>query len=111
MASRSLRRVKERLLGLLGLSPDAVFVLLGLACFLATCLLAGRPLNWAWALLPGLCLGLLLEGLEIIDHYGLRGFLGLPAAQIGDILFRHSRDVLVLNLGPLLVWLTASLIA
>ena len=110
MASPSLRRLKDALRAWLGLSPDALLAFLGLLCFLATCLLAGRPLSWAWALLPGLCLGLLLEGAEILDHYGLRGFRALGAARIADVLLRHSRDVLVMNLGPFLVFGAARLL-
>ncbi len=108
MASATLRRVKDRVLARLGLSADAILAFAGLACFLATCLLLGRPLSWAWALLPGLCFALLLEGLEIVDHYGARGFLALGPAGIADVVFRHCRDVLVINGGPLLVWAVAA---
>lgn len=110
MRNPALQRLKQRLLARLGLSPDALLAFLGLGCFLATCLLAGRPLDWAWALLPGLCLGLLIEGLEILDHYGGLGFLALGAAGIADVVFRHSRDVLVMNLAPLLVFGAARLL-
>ena len=108
MADSILRRLKKLLLARLGLSPDAILAFAGLACFLATCLLFGRPLSWAWALLPGLCFALLLEGLEIIDHYGPRGFLALGPARIANVVLRHCRDVLVINLGPLMVWAVAA---
>ena len=111
MRSPTLRRFKDRLLSRLGLSPDALLALLGLLCFLGTCLLAGQPLSWAWALLPGFCLALLIEGLEIVDHYGAGGFLKLGSAGIADVLLRHGRDVLVTNLAPLLVWGAARLLA
>ena len=107
MASSRLRNFKDRILGLLGITPDVLLIFLGLACFLATCLIAGRPFGWAWALLPGICLGALIEGVEIVDHYGLRGFFGLPSGNIADVLLRHSRDILVMNLAPLLVWIAA----
>ena len=106
--SPAFRRFKDGLTGGLGLSPDAVLAFLGLTCFLATCLIAGKPLTWAWALLPGLCLALLIEAAEIVDHYGLRGFFALGTAGVADVLFRHGRDVLVANLAPLLVFGAAS---
>lgn len=107
MASSTLRHLKDTVLGLLGISPDVLMVFLGLVCFLATCLIAGRPFGWAWALLPGICLGALIEGVEIVDHYGLRGFFGLSFGNMVDILLRHSRDILVMNVAPLLVWIAA----
>ena len=94
----------------IGLSPDTMLVFLGLGCFLITCLIARQPLTWAWALLPGILISIVLESIEIWDHYGIKGFFGEETLNIAAILLRHSKDVLIMNLGPLLVVLVANLL-
>lgn len=91
----------------LPLSGDAVLILLGLAVYLATCLLSRHPLSWAWALLPALCLALLLEAWEIWDFYGAAGLSELGRRGIVTVVVRHSRDILIMNLAPLGVFLAA----
>lgn len=103
--------LKETLRTIIGLSPDAVLVLAGLACFLVTCLIVGRPLSWPWALLPGFCLSLILEAWEIWDHYGFRGLLESDVKGLGAIFLRHARDILLMNVGPLLIVLAAHQLA
>lgn len=92
---------------MLPVSSDAILVFLGLGFYLAACLVTRRPLTWAWALLPGFCVSVILEGWEIWDHYGMQGLLKLEARGLVAILVRHSRDVLVTNLAPSLVFLVA----
>ena len=105
-----LTSLKDSLRSGLGVSPDALLVLLGLGCFLVTCLIAVRPLSWAWALVPGVCIAVILEGLEIRDHYGAQRLLDASAGDIAAIFWRHARDVLLMNLGPVLVVLVAFLV-
>ena len=91
-------------------SPEALFILFGLGCYLVTCLIARRPLIWAWALVPGFCLAVALEAVEVWDHYRMRGLLMAEARDIAGIVWRHSKDVLVMNLAPLMVFSTATLL-
>lgn len=103
-----LQRAKQILQSFLPLSSDAILIFLGLGCYLLCCLLLGRPLSWVWALVPGLLLAVLLEGLEILDYYGLTGLGDLAPGQVVAMLGRHLQDVIVMNLAPLLVVLTAA---
>ena len=52
-----MERLKQLILAYLPLSADAILLLLGLLCYLATCLAFRRPLTWAWALLAGTAAG------------------------------------------------------
>jgi len=106
-----LERAKDLVRSLLGVSPDALLMLAGLGCFLATCLLARRSLAWPWALVPGLCLAVALEAVEIWSHYGARGLLESGARDLAAILARHLRDVLIMNAGALLVLVVASVLS
>jgi len=103
-----LQRAKQLLQSVLPLSGEAILIFLGLACYLLSCLVLRRPLSWAWALVPGLLLAVLLEGLEILNHYGLRGLGGLAPGELAAVVGRHSKDVIVMNLAPALVALAAA---
>ena len=103
-----LQRSKQIVRSFLPLSSDAILIFLGSGCYLSCCLLLGRPLSWVWALVPGLLLALLLEGLEILDYYGLTGLGGLAPGQVAAMLGRHLQDVIVMNLAPVLVVLAAA---
>ena len=103
MQTSLLQRLKSYVLSTLDVSPDLLLAFLGLICFLATCLVARRPLSWVWALAPGLCLALLLEGIEIWDHYGAKGLAKTGAAEGLGIALRHAKDVVIMNLAPVLV--------
>ncbi len=105
-----LDRLKALLRDGLGLAPDAILVFLGLGIFLATCLIGRRPLTWAWALLPGLGLALFLEAVEVWQHYGAQGLKSATAAQLAGIVLRHARDLLVMNLAPVMVFGAAVLL-
>ena len=100
-------RLKDFIQQDLGLPSETILVWLGLACFLAACLVMRRAFTWPWALVPGLCLAIGLETLDILDHYSLQGFLGSPSREMAEILLRHSKDVAITNLAPLMIWLTA----
>lgn len=106
-----LQRVKLVFHMLLPLSGDAILILAGLCVYLATCIITRHALTWAWALVPGLCLALVLEAWEIWDHYGLPGLSRQEPHALFAIVFRHARDVLITNLGPLAVFLAAHLLA
>ena len=106
-----LDRLKHFILSTVGLAPEALLVLLGLVCYLATCLIARQPLTWAWALVPGLCVSVALEAAEVWNHYGAEGLAKATPADLLGIGLRHARDVLVTNLAPVLVFLTALLLA
>ena len=103
-------RLKAALLSGLPLSADALQVYAGLICYLAACLVMGRPLAWPWALAAPLGLTLLVEGAEIIDYYGVAGLTRLGAGELGRMLLRHLRDVAVVMLAPLLVFIAALVI-
>lgn len=94
----------------LPLSGDAILILLGLATYLATCLASRHPLTWAWALVPGVCLAILLEAWEIWDYYGQAGLAELDWPGAYSLVARHSRDVLVMNVAPLAVFLAAHVV-
>lgn len=102
-----LQRLKFVVQSTLPVSNDALFVLFGLGCYLATCLAMRRRLTWAWALVPGMVLSLALEGWEILDHFGMPGLARASAADLTTTLLRHSRDVLVINLAPIVVLVVA----
>ena len=60
-----LERVKRTLVAALPFSGETFLVLTGVGCYLGTCVILRRPLSWAWALVPGLCLSLAIERWEI----------------------------------------------
>lgn len=111
MTQSLLHRVKSLAQTLLPVSNDALLVILGLGCYLATCLILRRPLDWHWALLPGLTAAFLLESWEIWDHYGADGLAQLAARDVLAMLLRHSGDILLMNAAPFAVYLTARLLA
>jgi len=105
MSGSWLERVKRMVVSILPF-PGAVFlVLAGMGCYLGTCALLRRPLSWAWALVPGLCLSLLIEAWEIWDHWGAPGIS--VRGQVPAILGRHMKDVLIMNLPAVAVFATA----
>ena len=106
-----LQQLKLFILSVVGISPETLLVLLGLGCYLATCLIARQPLTWIWALAPGLCLSVALEFAEIWDHYGAEVLAKTPSKDLAVILLRHSKDVLITNSAPLLTFLTAVVLA
>ena len=110
MQTSLLQRLKVYVLSVLNVSPDLLLAFLGLVCFLVTCLIARRPLTWIWALAPGLCLAVALEAAEIWDYYGAKGLAKTTVAEGLGILSRHAKDVLVMNLAPLLVLFVARLL-
>ena len=86
----------------------AVLVLAGLGCYLVTCFVARRPLTWAWALAPGICLSVLIESWEVWDFYGAAG---LGGSSVLGIVGRHLKDVAVMNAVPVAVFVVARLSA
>ena len=82
-------------------------ILVGLGLYLATCLITRHALTWAWALVPGLCLALVLESWEVWDHYRLAGLAKAEARDLLAIALRHAKDVLIVNLAPIAVFLAA----
>jgi hypothetical protein len=100
-----LERCKRALVTVLPFPGELFLVLAGLGCYLGTCAILRRPLSWAWALVPGLCLSLAIEGWEIWDHWGAAGLAA--RGQLLAILGRHMRDVLVMNLPAAAVFATA----
>ena len=91
----------------LPLSGDAILILIGLAAYLGTCIVSRHPLTWAWALLPGVALAVLLEGWEIWDFHGPAALGEFGPAGIANLAVRHSRDILIMNLAPVTVFLAA----
>ena len=102
-----LQKLKTFLLTSVGVPPQTLLVLFGLGCYLATCLVLRRPLTWPWALVPGLVLSVALECSEIWNYYGAEGLLKASSHDIGAILLRHSKDILLMNAAPVLVFVTA----
>ena len=92
----------------LGIPPDAMFVVIGLALFLITCLIFSRSVSWPWALIPGLCVSIFVEVAEILDQYGLYALTEKETKVLATILSRHSRDILIMNLAPLLLVIVAN---
>ena len=83
-----------------------LFALAGTCLFLATCLVMRRPLTWAWGLLPGLVLSVLLEAWEIREAYGETG---VGKTSVLGIALRHLGDVALVNGLPLLIVVVARL--
>jgi hypothetical protein len=79
-------------------------VLMGLGCYLVTCLIARRPLTWRWALVPGLVLSLVIESWEVWDHYSATG---LAETSLLGIALRHLEDVALVNVSPVAVYTIA----
>lgn len=102
--------VKAFLRSALGLPPDVILAALGLGVYLTTCFVAGRSLGWGWALVPGLCLSLLIEAAEIREHHGARVLFQADAKELVSIGLRHARDVGVMNLVPLMVVIAVNLL-
>ncbi len=94
--------------GSIPIPGPAVLVLAGLACYLLTCFVARRPLTWAWALVPGIFLSVLIESWEVWDFYGASGFGG---SNVWGIAGRHMKDVAVMNAVPVAVFVVARLSA
>ncbi len=94
--------------GSIPIPGPAVLVLAGLGCYLVTCFVARRPLTWAWALAPGICLSVLIESWEVWDYYDAAGFGG---SSVLGIVGRHVKDVAVMNALPVAVFVVASLLA
>jgi hypothetical protein len=84
-----------------------VLVLVGLGCYFVTCLVARRPLTWAWALVPGISLSILIESWEVWDHYGASGFGG---SSVLGIVGRHLKDVALMNASPVAVFVVTTLL-
>lgn len=103
--------LKELLRAIPGLSPDVLRLLLGLGLYVATCFVAGRGLGWAWALVPGLSLAVLIEAVEVVDHYGTRVLLESGAREMLTIGLRHGRDVAVMNAIPVMVVVVVNLLS
>jgi hypothetical protein len=101
MSGSLLQAIKD----LIPLPAPSVFVLAGLGCYFATCFVARRPLTWAWALLPGLLLSLVIESWEVWDYYGTAGFAG---ESVLGIIGRHLKDVALMNALPVAVCVVAS---
>jgi hypothetical protein len=104
-----LDRFKDFLRSDLGLPPDGILFGAGLACFLVTCMVLRRPLSWPWALIPGICIAITLEALEIWDHYGPERLFETDAREVLAILWRHCRDVFVMNSGAAALVILANL--
>lgn len=104
-------RLKQLLLDHLPLSADALLLLLGLLCYLGSCLVFRRPLTWPWALLPGLLLALAIEAAEIWAFHGGAGLGRAGAGGLAAIVGRHLRDVAVMTLPSVLVFLAALVLA
>lgn len=102
--------LKAILRSALGLPPAVILAALGLGVYLATCFAAGRSLGWGWALVPGLCLSLFIEAVEIREHHGARVLSRASAKELISIGLRHARDVGVMNLVPLLLVIAANLL-
>jgi hypothetical protein len=102
-------RLKDIVQSGLGISPDVIFVITGLALFLVTCLITRKPISWAWALIPGLCVSIFVEAVEMRDQYSLHGLTEKNAKDLTTISLRHSRDILIMNLAPLLLVIFANL--
>lgn len=90
------------------LPAPLLFALGGTLLFLATCLVMRRPVTWAWGLLPGLVLSVLLEAWEIREAYGETG---VGKRSVLGIALRHLGDVALVNGPPLLFVLVARLLA
>jgi len=106
-----LQRLKIAVHTALPLPSESILILAGLTLYLATCIFTRHALTWAWALVPGLALAMALESWEIWDHYGPEGLAKASLGELAAILGRHARDVLILNLAPLAVFLSAHAIA
>ena len=99
-----LGRIKRALISILPFEGETLLVLIGVGCYLGTCAILRRPLSWAWALVPGMCLSLAIEAWEIWDHWGSPG-LALRGNGLA-ILGRHMKDLLVMNLPAAAVFAT-----
>lgn len=106
-----LSHLKELLGAVPGLSPDLLRVLFGLALYGGICFVSGRGFGWAWALVPGFCLAVLIEVAEVVDHYGTRVLLALSTQEMLTIGLRHARDVAVMNAVPVIVVVAANLLS
>lgn len=105
MGVSRLDHIKRTLISVLPFPGETILVLAGMGCYLGTCAILRRPLSWAWALVPGLCLSLTIEAWEIWDHWRVPGLA--VRGQTLAILGRHMRDVLVMNLPAAAVFATA----
>jgi len=106
MRASWLERIKDTLLAAVPLQGESLLALAGLACYLGTCIVLRRRLSWGWAIVPGICLSLVIEGWEIWDHWIARG--ATVRGHVLGILGRHLRDVAIMNLPAAAVAATAS---
>jgi hypothetical protein len=57
--------LKGFILSTIPMTNDAMHIYMGMSCYLATCIVFRRPLNWLPALLPGIALSLAIETIDI----------------------------------------------
>ena len=105
MRASWLEHVKRAVASVLPFPGEVILGIAGLGCYLGTCAILRRPLSWAWALVPGLCLSLAIEAWEIWEHWGAPGLA--VRGQVLAILGRHMKDVLIMNLPAVAVFATA----
>lgn len=98
MEPSTYQNLKMALLSELHLSRDAFHLYIGLACLVLFAVASRRGLASFWALVPGLVVSLLIEGLDLLDD---RTFFGYPrwGASLHDLL--HT------NVAPLVLVLVA----
>jgi hypothetical protein len=95
--------LKQSILSTFPVSADAILILGGLGAYLASSLILRRPFLGFRALIPGFVISILIESSEILDQYGMLGFLSAGPGQLSAILLRHAKDVVIFNLAPVLV--------
>lgn len=96
---------KRPILAALSLSKDAVHAHLGLICFLLTALVCRRSLRWPYALLPGFCLSLGMEALDLVHSYRVEGPLIWVWAWSASL-----HDLVNTNAPALMTYVTARLL-
>jgi len=102
-----LATLKQVMQSAVPLSGDAILILAGLVLYVASSLVLRHPFYRPWALLPGLAISIAIEGVDIVDHYGVSAIVTADAKQLLAIVERHARDVLVFNLAPVLIMIAA----
>lgn len=97
-------RIKDAIAAALPLPAEVSLALAGLVCYLGTCATLRRPLTWPWALAPGFALSVLIEAVDIWNHWGGSALSG---GKILPIVGRHLTDVALMNLPASAIALAA----
>lgn len=95
--------IKSLLRDQLGIDPKLILVVVGAVSFLALNVALNKRVFSPWGLLAPLILGIALEAVEIYVTYRSVGLFAPQNDPVGQIVLRHSVDIAILAVIPVLL--------